>query len=158
MAVPFLKTRRGRKGTFVLKVVFKNVLVGGVNMLFKCVCRVVYSKSKCGSRGWKRWYGHFLNGVDSPNKARKAAKITVEKVALVKMPEVHWRQKPNFKQYRAGDWSIWSWPASLQEIVFFLSKYFFACVRIWRHIANLNSEPERYSCILTAKCCKYFES
>ncbi len=31
--------------------VFENVLVGEVNMLFKCICRVVYNKSKCSSRG-----------------------------------------------------------------------------------------------------------
>ncbi len=67
-------------------------------------------------------------------------------------------KKTNFKQYTTGDWSIWSWPASLQPIVFFLSKYFFACVLIWRHIASFNSEPEWCSCILTAKSCKYVES
>ncbi len=26
--------------------------------------------------GGERWYDHFLNGVDSSNKARKATKIT----------------------------------------------------------------------------------
>ncbi len=74
------------------------------------------------------------------------------------MPEVYWRQNPNIKQYGAGDWAIWSWPASLQQIVFFLSKYFFACVRIWRHIASFNSELELYSYILMARSCKYVKS
>ncbi len=35
------------------------------------------------------------------------------------MPEVHWRQNPNIKQYADVDWYIWSWPALLQPIVFF---------------------------------------
>ncbi len=45
----------------------------GVNMLFKSFCRVVYNKSKCGSRGEMIW--PLLNGVDSSDKAWKLQKL-----------------------------------------------------------------------------------
>ncbi len=33
--------------------------------LFKCTCRVVFNKSKCGNREAREiWYGHVLNIVD----------------------------------------------------------------------------------------------
>ncbi len=56
---------------------FWKCVVRVVNTLLKCISSVVYNKSKCDSRGeGERWYGHFLNGVDSSNKAWKATKIT----------------------------------------------------------------------------------
>ncbi len=70
-AVPVWKTR----GEGPRREGFWKCVGRGANTLFKCVCRVVNNKSKCGSRG-ERWYSHFLNGVYSSNKTRKVSKIT----------------------------------------------------------------------------------
>ncbi len=103
----------------------------GVNTLFKCIYRVVHNKSKCGCGG-EMIEPLFKRGILFKQGSKSCKNyLNCWKNGTREHAEVHWRQKPNFKQYTAGDWSIWSWPALLQPIVFFLSKYFFAYVRIY---------------------------
>ncbi len=55
----------------------------GVNTLFKCVCRVVYNKSKCGSRG-ERWYGYYKKLQKLPKLLKKWHSWTCRKYTVGK--------------------------------------------------------------------------
>ncbi len=115
---------------------------GSVHMTNAAVCMVLTATGRSG-KAWKNCLDMEKDGnliKNTKNREGRGWKrensgcahlsqYFLWKTTTMTMPEVHWQQNPNIKQYAAGDWSIWSWPASLQPIVFFLSKYFFAYVR-----------------------------
>ncbi len=115
------------KGTTRRKSFWK-CICRGVNMLFKCVRRVVYNKSKCGSRGWGRWYGHFLNGVDSSNRREKLQKLP----KLFKKWHL-WTCRKTKLQRVCGWWLVHLELASFASTNCVLSFKIFLCMRA--HVA-----------------------